>query len=205
MGTFVCASAVRGAEPRAVLAAVASYFDGLDVATEPRAGDPQSDDLKVYDASNGWTTVLWPQYFLPLHDHAAQALSRGLDTLVSSTYTADSDGWAHFVHLSGTLIDKFHSWPAVLAWEQEEVPRLAVEWSGDPGLVAGVFGVEQEAIRRFFAQAGPDDEDHPGIDGWGFVELWEALGITYPVGEVELAAVLQVDQSWRQVQAAESD
>ncbi len=75
------------------------------------------------------------------------------------------------------------------------MPRLEVEWSGDPAMVAGAFGVPAASVAPHLVQAGPDDEDNPAMDGWGFVAFWKTLGITYP-DQVPAHAALRVAPAW---------
>ncbi len=193
MGEFVWVTAVRDTGPAEVLAAAEEYFTRLAVGHTRT--EPEGSDLVVFEPEDRWTVVSWPGFWT--HDeHSAAWLSRLLDALVSGAGTADSEGWYHHAYLNGTRLDRFHSSPVALAWELDEVPRLAVEWSGDPALVAGAFGVPEAAVAAHLVQAGPDDEDHPALDGWGFVAFWETLGITYP-DRVPVHGALRVDQGWR--------
>ena len=75
------------------------------------------------------------------------------------------------------MLDRFHSYPASLAWDDDDVASLAHEWSGDFELVARVFGVDACGVRRHFCQATSATRDHPGRDRDGYLGLWSALGI----------------------------
>ena len=164
-------SAVRGVEPRRVLEAVESMLDGNGIAHTRRVAEPQPDDVLVSEVRDGWTTVTWPAYVVP------PDLSRDLHTVVSTITTTDAEGWSHLLHGCGTLLDRFHSCPTVLAWDPDDAAVLADEWRGDFELVARVLGVDACAVRRHFCQATAHTRDHPGRDRDGYLGLWRALGI----------------------------
>ena len=189
-------SAIRGVAPHDVVAAVEAYLDDAGLAHARRASEnPTSADVRVVEARDGWATVTWPSYFVP-HDIAAcRWLSRELRTVVSTVATTDDEGWSHTVLGCGTLLDRFHSYPASLAWGDGDVASLADEWSGDFELVARVFGVPACGVRRHYCQATPATSDHPGRDRDGYRALWSALG--FRVADVSPYAVLAVDPAWQ--------
>lgn len=195
-------SAVRGVEPRHVLEAVEAWFDGWGVAHARRADeDALPADVLVSEACDGWTTVTWPAYFPPRDVSACRTLSRELHTVVSTVTTTDHEGWSQTLFGCGTLLDRFHSYPASLVWDGDDVTALAQEWSGDHGLVARVFGVPACGVRRHFCQATPATLDHPGRDRFGYLALWSALGIRVPDSWASYAA-LAVDPSWQRLSAS---
>lgn len=133
--------------------------------------------------------MVWPPYF-NIHDVAAcRALSEALGTVVSAMSVADDDGWSHSLFDNGILLDKFSSCPVALVWELSELADTARAWSGSPEVVAEVFDVPADAVAAHYRQAGPDDDlgddDPDPADPWGFVRLWEFLGITYPVSVLD--------------------
>jgi hypothetical protein len=199
VGEVLSVSAVRGVEPPRVLEAIESYFDSRSVSHSRRDDRTDEADVRVFESRGGWTTVLWPHYFLPRDVEAGLALSRTLHTVVSAMSSVEGEGWSHTLIGCGTVVDRFHSYPAALVWDGDDLRTLAEEWSGDPALVARVFGVPEARIRRHFCQACPDARDHPGRDPWGFIAFWAALGIAYPEGRVEPYAVLEVDRSWQRL------
>jgi hypothetical protein len=193
-------SAVRGVAPRALVEAVEAYLDGAGLA--PARGTsqkPTSADVWIAEPRDGWTTVTWPSYFAPRDVAASRWLSRELHTVVSTVTTTDDEGWSHTVLGCGTPLDRFHSYPAALAWEDDDLAGLAREWSGDYELVARVFGVDACAVRRHFCQATSATHDHPGRDRDGYLALWSALGIR--VAGASPYAVLAVDPAWQRLPA----
>jgi hypothetical protein len=193
-------SAVRGVGPRQVLQAVEAYFDDLGVVHARREDDEESPaGVRVYEDHAGWTTVAWPAYFAPRDIAACAILSRQLHTVASAVTTTPDEGWSHTVFGNGTVLDRFHSYPATLEWDGDDAAALAQEWAGDHELVARVFGVPACHVRRHYCQATGHSRDHPGRDRHGFVGLWAALGITYPDGRVPRYAALDVDRSWQRI------
>ena len=189
-------SAIRGVAPHRVVEAVEAYLDGAALAHARRtAEDASPADVRVAESRDGWTAVTWPSYFAP-HDLAAcRWLSRELHTVVSTVTTTDDEGWSHTLIACGTVLDRFHSYPASLAWDHDDLVSLAREWSGDFELVARVLGVEACAVRRHFCQATSATRDHPGRDRDGYLALWAALGIR--VADASPYAVLSVDPAWQ--------
>jgi hypothetical protein len=185
-----------------VLEAVEGYFDGIGVAHSRRAnGEDRLEDVRVFEEHGGWTVVAWPVYFVPRDISAARALSTDLHTVVSAVTSTPEEGWSHTVLGCGTTLDRFHSFPAALVWEDDDVASLAKQWAGDHDLVARVFGVPAASVRRHYCQATGQTRDHPGRDLHGFVALWAALGITHPDGRVRRYATLDVDPSWQRLTA----
>jgi hypothetical protein len=189
-------SAVRGVAPHDVVAAVEAYLDGVGLAhARATDEDPDPGHVRFAEARDGWATLTWPSYFVP-HDLAAcRWVSRELHTVVSTVTTTEDEGWSHTLFGCGTQLDRFHSYPAALVWDDDDVASLAREWAGDFELVARVLGVDACAVRRHFCQATSATRDHPGRDRHGYLALWSALGIR--VADAAPYAVLAVDQAWQ--------
>ena len=193
-------SAIRGVAPHDVAGAVEAYLDDAGLAAAGRTSeDRTSDQVRIAESQGGWTTVTWPSYFAP-HDLAAcRWLSHELHTVVTAATTTDDEGWSHTLFGCGTLLDRFHSYPAGLAWDDDDVAGLAREWAGDFELVARVVGVDACGIRRHFCQAPSDARNHPGRERDGYLALWSGLGIR--VADAPPYAVLAVDPAWQRVTA----
>jgi hypothetical protein len=196
-------SAIRGVEAIQVLEAVESYFDGAAVAHQRRFDDdPGPRDVEISAAGDGWSMVSWPAYFLPRDVPACRTISRELRAVVSTVSTTDDEGWSHTLIGCGTLLDRFHSFPAALAWDGEDstdIAALAREWSGDHELVARVLGVPACDVRRHFCQATLHDRGHLGRDRSGYLALWAALGI--PARDLRPYAALSLDPAWQRLPA----
>ena len=162
-------SAIRGVAPHRVVSVIQEH---LEIADGPACAH-----VLVATEHAGWTTVTWPAYFAPRDLELCRDLSRELHTVVSTVTTTDDEGWSHHLFGCGTELDRHHSYPAGLAWDDGDVQALAEEWHGDFELVARVAGVDACAVRRHFCQATPTARDHPGRDRDGYLALWHALGI----------------------------
>ena len=99
---------------------------------------PSPATIDVFEPLDGWTGVLWPEYF-NLYDVAiCRALSERLDTVVSAVGLAGNDGWSHHLLRAGTVLDRFASYPLALAQHLgEEAPvassvgeNVAPGWDG---------------------------------------------------------------------------
>jgi hypothetical protein len=178
-------SAIRGVAPQHVVSVVQDRLESAD-------GSACAQVLVAHEHL-GWTTVTWPAYFAPRDLDLCRVLSRELHTVVSTVTTTDDEGWSHHLFGCGTELDKHHSYPAGLAWDDGDVQALAGEWHGDHELVARVIGVDTSAVRRHFCQATTATRDHPGRDRDGYLGLWGALGIR-PSGET--FAALSVAPVW---------
>jgi hypothetical protein len=193
-------SAIRGVAPHDVVQAVEAHLDNVGVPHAHRGSvEPTPGDVRVAEAHHGWTTVTWPSYFAPQDVPACQWLSQALHTVVSAVTTTDDEGWSHTLVGCGTMLDRFHSFPASLAWD-DDVASLAREWSGDFELVARVLGVDACGVRRHFCQATSASRDHPGRDRDGYLGLWAALGIRTTDGPPY--AVLSMEPAWQRLGTA---
>ena len=178
-------SAIRGVAPQLVASVIQDHLGIAD-----RSACAQ---VLVAPEHLGWTTVTWPADFAPRDLDLARVLSRELRTVVSAVTTTADEGWSHHLFGCGTELDKHHSYPAGLAWDDGDVRALAEEWQGDYELVARVTGVDACAVRRHFCQATTATREHPGRDRDGYVGLWRALGIRVTD---ETYAAVSVEPSW---------
>lgn len=149
--------------------------------------DP-ADDVSAFGSVNGWTVVLWPEYF-NIHDVAAVAdMSGRLGVLASTVHTYDGDYWAHRLFRSGVELDRFASVPGYFAEDPNELLALEQRWAGNAMVVAEAVGcpVGQVAPYLVHVPAGADgragkafaDDEFPIDDMWVFVDFWRRLGIT---------------------------
>jgi hypothetical protein len=131
--------------------------------------------VTVFAPVDGWTTVLWPEYFNSHDVVACQDLSDVLDTVVSTVSVAGSAGWIHALLDSGTVTDTFASYPRALAWEESEVESVARAWAGDPARVASVLGVPVASVAPHFRQAVADEADEvegEDLERRGRLRIW---------------------------------
>ena len=212
MGEFVAVSAFRTEDASGVLAATGRFFSAYEWPTEPADDvDPMTeDDVVVFPAVNGWTTVSWPTYFSDLP--AVEFVSRDLGTVASTVRVHDGDYWTHSLFRNGDVLDRFATTPDYFTDDPAEIARLTVKYAGQPAVVAEAVGRPAEQIAPYFARvdladtedeegyhveepelgkAFPDDE-HELADPWVFVDFWRRLGPRYPdlsehVGRLRLA------------------
>ena len=126
---------------------------------------------------------------------ACQWLSRELRTVVSTVTTTDAEGWSHTLFGCGTVLDRFHSFPASLAWDDEDVAALSREWAGDFELVARVFGVDACADPQALL---PGHVRHPRRTPAASATATSRCGPRWGSGRPTTApyAVLAVDPAW---------
>ena len=212
MGEFVAASALETADVAAVLAAVSGFVVAhswsavLVDDTEPVTAD----EVQFFPPTNGWTVVLWPNYFTELA--AAEHVSRDLGVLASTARIYDGDYWTHSLLRDGVTLDRFASIPDYFTDDVDEVARLSTKYAGRPEVIADAAGCPVEQLAPYFVRIGmdgdsdddvgpagvkafPDDEfelDSP----WVFVDFWRRFGPHYPEDLSTRAARLRLASGW---------
>jgi hypothetical protein len=177
MGLFLSATAVRHAPADDVAKVVESWCsDHFVVCTEATGRDvPSGSKIDVHAPIEGWTTVLWPLYFIP-YVEVAEHLSATLGTTVSAVNVYDSDCWQQVLVDRGEVVDRYATDPRYLASDLEPVDVVAPRWRGDPDAVAALLGCHARDVARHYRRNRRDRT----FDDWGFVALWADEGITYP-------------------------
>jgi hypothetical protein len=161
MGHYLTVSAFRDVAACDLVDGITAYLreHGVTTSTSDVGRPPSPATIDVFEPLDGWTGVLWPEYF-NLYDVAiCRALSERLDTVVSAVGIAGNDGWSHHLLRAGTVLDRFASYPLALARHLGEVESVARAWAGDPATVAAVFGVPVADVATHFRQAGPEEAD----------------------------------------------
>lgn len=217
MGTFVNASAFQTTDVQAVRAAVAGFFaeHSWPVELVEPGAPPSADDVAVYEPSNGWTVVLWPQYFGEIG--AAEHISRRLATVASTVAIHDGDYWRHVLLRDGVLVNRFASMPGYFTDDPAEIGRLRVQYRGDAELIAGTVGCDVEQVAPYLVhveldEIGDDDEGFEVIepelgkafpddqfdrdDPWVFVDFWRRFGPRYPHDVTSSAARIRSVSGW---------
>lgn len=212
MGYLLAVSAFQDLTVERLTRAIQQYAARYDVACavfHPGQAEPSPrTDATVFSITDGWTIVLWPEYF-NIHDFPiCETLSEQLSTLVSTVHVYDEDYWAHGLFERGQLLDQFCSKPECLAEDSETVNRMKVKWQGNPKVIASRFRVPVDAIGGYLVHLSPSDEgasqsgsffsflkrrkprvsdskvkpeDDFGLDNfWVFTDFWRSLGIHYP-------------------------
>lgn len=192
MGSFLAVSAIMDRSPEQLAMAIQEYVSQFGVACGPARAQPQDSvaDVLVFPAVGRWTVVLWPEYFTAHDISTCEALSRALDTIVSTLHVYDDDYWTHVLLNRGDAIDRFASIPDYFAETPTEANRLRAQWAGDPELLSSYFQVPAETIRPYLVQLNPEgsgpvgkafaDDEFEIEDFWVMTDFWRRLGIEYP-------------------------
>jgi hypothetical protein len=217
VGTFVNASAFQTTNVQAVRAAVASFFAEHSWPAElVEPGAPTSaDDVALYEPANGWTVVLWPQYFIEIA--AAEHISRRLATVASTVGIHDGDYWRHVLLRDGVVLDRFASMPGYFTDDPAESERLSMKYRGNAETVAHAVGCGVEQVAAYLVhvdldEVGDDDEGfevtEPELgkafpddqferdDPWVFVDFWRRLGPLYPQDVTSSVARIRPRSGW---------
>src|SRR5437016_1801813 len=128
MGYFLAVSAFKDVPVDALARAVAEDAARYQVwtdATLPRTEEvaPRT-DATLFDPVNGWTIILWPEYFNAHDFGACKRITAGLGCLASTVHVHDDDYWAHGLFERGDLLDRFCSQPGYFTESAEEEQRL---------------------------------------------------------------------------------
>jgi hypothetical protein len=151
----------------------------------------QMDHLTVFEPHNGWTTVVWPTYFLH-YDEIAGYLSARLRAVVPSVSVYHSESWQHVVFDNGNLVDAYSTDPSLLATDLDDPREVARRWRGNPDAVARHVGGRSHDVARHYRR----NRRRRSFDDWGFADLWEDVGIFYPVSRIAAAAILVLPERW---------
>ena len=212
MGYFLAVSAFQDSTVEKLAQAIQQYAAEFGVACQifdpPQNESSPKTDTTVFSPTNGWTIVLWPEYF-NIHDFPiCEVLSDRLSTLVSTIHVYDGDYWAHGLFEKGQLIDQFCSQPGYFAENLEIAEQMKARWQGNPEAVASRFKVPVDVVRGYLVHFSPSEENVPQprsllsflkrrkprvsdhkvkpddefeLDNfWVFTDFWKRLGIHYP-------------------------
>jgi hypothetical protein len=199
MGYFLAVSAFRDVEPQRMVEQIIDWARSSRVGARvvkagllgigrPPAFDDKVDTC-VFSPVNGWTVVLWPDYF-NIHDvPACQQLSRSLHSVVSTIHVYDSDYWAHTLLRDGEVLDRFASVPGYFVEDLQNLAGMAEAWKGNPEVIGSTLGVAANTIAPYLVHLTRDgsvmgkvregDEFEIG-SFWVFVDFWRRVGIQYP-------------------------
>lgn len=220
VGEFVAVSAFRSDDPESVLDGVHGFVaEHAWTTVDVRAAEPVNadDDVLVYPPVDGWTVVLWPQYWTP--QPAAEFVSRRVGGASSSVRIHDGDYWTHTLVRAGVTLDRFASMPDYDTDDPAEISRLAAKFAGQPAVVAEALDCPVERVAPYLAHVMvtehldhvtidelvidratleprfPDDEFEPDSP-WLFVDFWRHAGITYPPDVSAFVARLRLAPGW---------
>lgn len=190
MGLFLAATAVRSESVSEIAHAISQCMQSHDVKHEVLLGSTpfnEDTDAQIFLPTNGWTVVLWPNYF-NIHDFpVAMAIAAARSWLISAVHVYDGDYWEHLA-VSGTEeLHSFCSRPTYWKDEPSELERVA-KFISAPERLALASGVSVASLMPYFVDAdgiADDAKADPAdqfllSDIWVFTDFWRRLGITYP-------------------------
>lgn len=194
MSENVNVSAVRDAGESRIEEAIRSLCEGhgvrieeLEPAEGPGHQDPEA--ALLFAESNGWTTILWPEWFTEHHFPFAGAMSERLGTTVSAILVPDGSSWRHGLFARGECLDRFGSYPDLWVRGKKKAAEARSRWKGDAARCAEHLGVPVEQIAPYFvywpedsrlqSKAFEDDRTERN-DSWAFADFWARIGIRYP-------------------------
>lgn len=204
MGGFMAVSAFRTQDADGVLAAAERFFIGRGCSVE-RIGPaaPENEALQVFRPVDGWTVVLWPNWFSATA--LAQAISADLHCLASDIDVYDGDLWNHRLVRDGKILDQFCSVPDYFTDDPAEIERFA----GRPDLVAAEVGRPIEQISPYFVRLVEDEDDMSPVgkafpddqseiaDPDVLFDFWRRLGVHYPHDLLAGIGGLRLAGEWR--------
>jgi hypothetical protein len=224
MGEFNAASAFQTDQTGRVAAAVEEYFvrhSWPADRSEPNASaaadaliNQNDDEVLIYPATNGWTVVVWPNFFSD--QPAAEFISHTLDTIASTVHVYDGDYWAHHLISHGQVIDRFASQPHYFNDDDPaKAGELTTRWAGNPAAVAELTHRPVAHIAPYlqhltFTDEGDDlylingqppgkafsDDTFKRDEPQVFTDFWQRLGITHPTGDTAAYAHIQLARGW---------
>ena len=157
MGYFLAVSAFRDQSIESVASHTISYASKFGAACKsvgPGKMDERLDTI-IFAPQNGWTVVLWPQYF-NVHDiELCRSLSQEMPSLVSTVHVYDDNYWVNAVFDKGNTVSLFASNPGYSAESEnpdDRAEKMKAKWSGNASAISHTFAEYQ---RRRFAVLGP--------------------------------------------------
>jgi hypothetical protein len=112
-------------------------LDAVQEAAVPhgRVRDTEGDDeqrtmARIWAPVNGWTVVIWPNWFTDLKI-VSPKLSADLGTLASAIDVYDGDFWTHQLWRNGVELDRFNSSPEYFVQDRQE-PACCGWWTPCP-------------------------------------------------------------------------
>jgi hypothetical protein len=108
--------------------------------------------------------------------------------------------WTLVVFDDGRRVVRFASQPSYFSQSPGETRHLAQKWSGPPVALARTFQLPVASIKPYLVhnatgKAFPGDE-FPRENFWVFTDLWQRLGIEYPLDINGYTHVLRVGKDF---------
>ena len=207
MGNFLAVTAFRSDSVADVSAAISEYLIGHGVSVESvSSGSPdEGRDAQIYAPANGWTVVLWPEYFNLYDFPLASSVATARIWLISTIHVYDDEYWEHLAHDGATEIHAFCSRPNFWRDEAPDDFERVARFDSTPERLAAAFGcptatiepylTDADSLPSFDAKAHSGDE-FPLGNFWVFADFWRWLGITYPTPPQNLATVVRLAKNF---------
>lgn len=203
MGHFLAATAFKTSDMEEVIDSISDYAKkhgvSADMAPNPVAEDWRR-DAQLYAPDNGWTVVIWPDYFNILDFPLARSIARSTGWLVSTVHVYDGDYWEHLACSGDEEIHQFCSWPEYWADESPQDYQRMIEYDDDPARLASMLDLEPQDLEPYLVsidtlqdpnQKAKPTDSFPLENFWVFTDFWEAMGIRYPDPPEGLEAVVR--------------
>jgi hypothetical protein len=148
MGYFLAVTGFRRDSLADVTAAITDYMASHDVQAElvPVESQPNHRrDTQVYAPVDGWTVVLWPEYF-NIHDFPlARAVAATRNWLVSTIHVYDDEYWEHLCYSGHTELHAFCSRPYF--WQDESLDdfQRVMAYATKPSRLASVLSIPRRS------------------------------------------------------------
>jgi hypothetical protein len=140
-----------------------------DPKTSTIGGVPDYKASYVSPAAETWTSVLLHLDSL-IAEPLAKELSRAASVPALAVFEYDQGSWGYSLFERGQLLDRCWDWSS-------DFPRAAA--TGNPDIVAKVFGVERGLIAAYVRPLTEEDEFSLD-DHWVRVDFMRRLGLAYP-------------------------
>ena len=164
MGLFLAVAAVRSESTSEIVQAISQCMQSYDVKHEVLPGStPLNDatDAQVFAPVNGWTVVLWPNYF-NIHDFpVAKSIASAQPWLISAVHVYDGDYWEHLAVIGATELHSYCSRPTYWQDEPAELERVA-NFNPAPERLADAANVPLASLAPYLVDADyPDPPENP--------------------------------------------
>ncbi len=203
MGYFLAVTAFRIDSVAGLTRIVTNHMNAHSVSCESIPVDSPPDhqrDAQIYAPVNGWTVILWPEYF-NLHDFPlVRTLAASQQWLISTVHVYDGEYWEHLCCSGDTEVHAFCSRPGFWKEESPDDFHLMSGYNTEPSRLASCVGISPQVVQPYIVDVGslPNPEVKAHLTDeftlgnfWVFVDFWRRLGIMYPVPPQNLAAVLR--------------
>ena len=114
MGHFLAVTAFRTESIPAVVQTISDFMRTHEVTYEVLSAVPsinENTDAQIFAPADGWTVVLWPQYF-NIHDFPlVRSIASSFPELISTIHVYDGDYWEHLAVLGARELHTFCSRP----------------------------------------------------------------------------------------------